>query len=578
MSLSSFSILQTVSFLAKACTRCLKRFPVTIGFVWALSAYLLVRVYNPSLIKEWEWSTTCSYYLLTGSLLSLTLHLWGEEQKNSKRVWSVFFAGLSLLLADSIYLHYQALTQELVLSRGALIFSTLLSAFILPFIKEKEDITAWNFSVSAIQAFSSALCTGVLMTGGVFLLLVSLDKLFGIEISTNCFMYVGIICNVILSPMLFLGFLPEGEKKHDNRFYCSHSTDNILRWLFLPLLASYMVVLYIYEARIITLWELPNGWVSWLVTALSVGCILLLSLLYPIRMRGNKRFDALLFRWLPLLVLPLLILMTVGIARRLNDYGLTVNRLYLLTFNLWLYGVFIGLWINRGRRMIGIPISFALIFLLTSVFPVNYTSITYQVLLGEVADELKQSETTQLPLTKEAYEEWLNQQPKERRMRVNEKLCYLSSFSGRKEVHTTLVEADTPFYTYAAKYDNHAIDTETILTGPVLEAYLNTSTLPVPRGYGNFRFIEELSIPVNGELTSGQLLDVPIPHTSDRCHLETKLLLDIANGDKPKEPITLLSDSQKHVFILTYYKKESEQSAFLYLSGYLFFNENISKQ
>lgn len=218
MSLSSFSILQTVSFLAKACTRCLKRFPVTIGFVWALSAYLLVRVYNPSLIKEWEWSTTCSYYLLTGSLLSLTLHLWGEEQKNSKRVWSVFFAGLSLLLADSIYLHYQALTQELVLSRGALIFSTLLSAFILPFIKEKEDITAWNFSVSAIQAFSSALCTGVLMTGGVFLLLVSLDKLFGIEISTNCFMYVGIICNVILSPMLFLGFLPEGEKSMTTGF------------------------------------------------------------------------------------------------------------------------------------------------------------------------------------------------------------------------------------------------------------------------------------------------------------------------------------------------------------------------
>ena len=190
MTLSSFSIQQTLSFLIKTGTQCLKRFPVTIGFVWALSAYLFIRVYNPPLIKEWEWNVTCSYYLLTGSLLSLTLHLWGEEQKNKPMVWSAFFIGLFLLLADSIYLHYQALTQELVLSRGALIFSMLLSAFILPFIKEKEDVAAWNFSASAIQAFSLALCTGVIMTGGIILLLISLDKLFNIEISTNYFIYV----------------------------------------------------------------------------------------------------------------------------------------------------------------------------------------------------------------------------------------------------------------------------------------------------------------------------------------------------------------------------------------------------
>lgn len=575
MSLSSFSIQQTLSFLIQACIRCLKRFPVTIGFVWALSAYLLTRVYNPSLIQEWEWNVTCSYYLLTGSLLSLTLHLWGEEQKNRPIVWSAFFIGLSLLLADSIYLHHQALTQELVLSRGALIFSMLLSAFILPFIKEKEDVAAWNFSASAIQAFSLAVCTGVIMTGGIILLLISLDKLFDIEISTNYFLYVSILCNVTLSPMLFLGLLPEGEKKHDNRFYHSHSADNILRWLFLPLLMSYMTVLYIYEARIITLWELPNGWVSWLVTALSVGCLFLLTQLYPIRMRGNRRIDQLLFRWLPVLVLPLLILMTVGIARRLNDYGLTVNRLYLLTFNLWLYGVFIGLCINRGRRMTGIPISFAVVFMLTSVSPINYTSITCKVLLNEVADELKQNGASQLPLTQKQYEAWLNKQPQERQMRVNEKLSYLSSFSEQK--YTALVEAGTPFYTYANKYNTDAIYMAPT-AGPALVAKFNTEAIPAPKGYSNFRFIEEQPIPISGKLTPGKQLAIPIPDTKDTCRIETDLLLHAAKEDTSKDPITLISDSKKQVLILTYYKRASDESAFLYISGYLFFNKNIQKQ
>ena len=574
MSLSSFSIQQTLSFLLNTSARCLKRFPVTIGVVWVLSAYLFIRVYNPSLIKEWEWSVTCSYYLLTGSLLSLTLHLWGEEQKSKLIVWGAFIMGLSLLLADSIYLHDQALTQELVLSRGALIFSMLLSAFILPFIKEKEDVAAWNFSASAIQAFSLAACTGVIMTGGIILLLISLDKLFNIEISTNCFIYVSILCNVILSPMLFLGLLPEGEKKHDSRFYHSHSADNILRWLFLPLLMSYMAVLYIYEARIITQWKLPDGWVSWLVTALSVGCILLLTQLYPIRMRKNRRIDELLFRWIPVLVLPLLILMTVGIIRRFNDYGLTVNRLYLLTFNLWLYGVFIGLCINRGRRMIGIPISFAAVFMLTSVSPINYTSITCKVLLNEIADELKQNGASQLPLTQKQYEAWLSNQSQERQMRVNEKLSYLSSFSEQK--YTAVVEAGTPFYTYANKYNPNVADME-VTAESALSATLCTETIPVPQGYRNFRFIEELPIPVNGKLTPGRKLAIPIPETKDTCRIETDLLLDVEREDKSKEPITLLSDSKNHVFILTYYRQEFKRSAF-FISGYLFFNKNIQKQ
>lgn len=86
------------------------------------------------------------------------------------------------------------------------------------FIKEKEDVAAWNFSASAIQAFSLALCTGVIMTGGIILLLISLDKLFNIEISTNYFIYVSILCNVILSPMLFLGLLPEKEKSMTTGF------------------------------------------------------------------------------------------------------------------------------------------------------------------------------------------------------------------------------------------------------------------------------------------------------------------------------------------------------------------------
>ena len=37
------------------------------------------------------------------------------------------------------------------------------------------------------------------------------------------------------------------------------------------------------------------------------------------------RSDNWIARWMPVLILPLLLLMTIGIVRRFNDYGITVN-------------------------------------------------------------------------------------------------------------------------------------------------------------------------------------------------------------------------------------------------------------
>ena len=144
----------------------------------------------------------------------------------------------------------------------------------------------------------------------------------------------------------------------------------------MPLLALYLIVLYVYGIRILVRWELPDGGVGWLVSVLMVGCVVVELGLYPLMRSGEaKPFERWIVRWLPVLILPLLLLMTVGIARRLSDYGITPLRLYLLTFNLWCYAVCIGLFVGRARRIRWIMTSLAAVFLLTSVLPVNFTSV-----------------------------------------------------------------------------------------------------------------------------------------------------------------------------------------------------------
>lgn len=109
-------------------------------------------------------------------------------------------------------------------------------------------------------------------------------------------------------------------------------------------------MLYIYATRILISWELPIGWVSWLIVALMTVCIAVQFGLYPTRFKEGKRFDNWITRWMPVLILPLLLLMTIGIIRRFNDYGITINRLYLATLNGWFYIVCIGLFVIKARR------------------------------------------------------------------------------------------------------------------------------------------------------------------------------------------------------------------------------------
>lgn len=194
-------------------------------------------------------------------------------------------------------------------------------------------------------------------------------------------------------------FTSSKQEKHNTRPLQHSFFNGVIHYLFLPLTGGYLIVLYIYALRILINWELPIGWVSWLVITLMTGCIVIEFGLYPSRMAQQKRTDNLIARWLPLFVLPLLFLMTIGIIRRFNDYGVTINRLYLITLNIWCYFVCITLIIIKAKRISWIPISFSLVFLLTSVLPVNYASITRQIIQKEVNQTIIHQKPMQIYLS-----------------------------------------------------------------------------------------------------------------------------------------------------------------------------------
>ncbi len=417
----------TVRNLGNDLSTCIKRFPIVVTFVVALSIHLIMLASPSDEYRNLPLVKTLTCYLAAASILSLTLRLWDEDHATRKQALIANIAAHALLVADAILLYCQLSSQaswiESYLPHIALIAVLTLSVFVLPFFKQKDDIPAWNFTANTIISGMICALVGQVMAVGINLLLYSVHTLFGTSYEFQHFMTTEVLCGLLLPVILLLGRIPQGRHKYNQVPLDSTFFNAVVRFLIVPLVSLYLLILYIYTTQIVVTWKLPDGWISNLVTISMAGLIAIEFGIYPVRKLQNKAIDNRIAKWLPALMLPLILLMTVGIIRRVSDYGITVMRLYLITLNLWFYAVCIILLITKARRITWIVTSFVVILFITSVLPVNYASCTRSYMQRKVEQVMK---GMKLPISTDEYPDFLKTLSKEEATTLNMRLQYLA--------------------------------------------------------------------------------------------------------------------------------------------------------
>lgn len=137
-------------------------------------------------------------------------------------------------------------------------------------------------------------------------------------------------------PFLFLLF--EHNEKYEitrNRF-----SEILFNYILTPAIVLFGVILYIYFAKIIFLWELPKGGISATAIAFLTGGIIVQACMLTLKKHiWNWFFDY--FRFIALLVLGML---WVAVMYRVMEYGLTDRRVYLLVsvvvLSVWIFAQF----------------------------------------------------------------------------------------------------------------------------------------------------------------------------------------------------------------------------------------------
>ena len=552
------------------------RFPIAMLLTLLLGCFLIYLNHGSSLGAKKDFFFV--FYPATGAVLAVALSLITEEFKSRWLAVTVQAVVHAAWLAIAYYLsEFDRFSIPQLIAVSATVAAMSLAVFVACFYRKRHEVPFWNFSIRTVIAVGAAVTIGGLLTLGLFAFIESLKMLFGINVHDCVFGDIAAVCMTILAPTLFMNLIPKGENKYlDTVVEFSRFAMGVVQYLFVPLLALYMLTLYIYATQILFQWTLPVGGVSYLVTASMVMMILLIYLTYPIQhQEGNKWFKRL-TRWLPVLMLPLLVLMTVAIWRRLSDYGITVSRLYLLVFNLWCYAVCLWLIFTRNKRIWLIPASFALILMLISVGPQSIANGTQSRLLKEARTAFAASGITQLPLTSEQYEHWLNTADPKVAKSIDAKLHYLQTDFGYKTTKGLLAnDAETGNLDICESEEKNVSSYNNFL--------INDN--PIPQGYSQMSLVD---LSCEGQIKDGDDVVIEVRHNhvrgaidgvqerdpvTHRFKISSKRLIELdcdRNPDGNVEPLYI--DNGKDLLMIHQYNLNIENNEKYYLSitGILF--------
>ena len=244
------------------------RFPFVLCLLLVLTVYLLLFVHMGKTVISERWDMFFTSYLSSASVLTLSLNLWAEEHRHSRRSL-MGQAGVSLLWLGAclLFCRNYPMSVDAIIGFAACATAIVASLFFGSFLRQPNDVSKWNFMSRIFSNAVLSFAVSVLVWGALALLIEAFYKLLGIMFYFGMTGDVFIVCSTLLAPMMFLAFVPEGKEKLTSEpHFLSPFFWGTVHYLLFPLMAGYLLTLYAYAFKIIFLWTLPCGWVSWMAS------------------------------------------------------------------------------------------------------------------------------------------------------------------------------------------------------------------------------------------------------------------------------------------------------------------------
>ncbi|MDA3843588.1 MAG: DUF4153 domain-containing protein [Candidatus Kapabacteria bacterium] len=349
----------------------LKRFPFVLAFALICTiADINLNEYDDDAdwIKRLAFTSCLAVPLFTGlKFLS--------ERKQFSITSNIIAHAVGILLLLLHYFFFEQ-TEADYIQFGMYMVAGVFFVSVAPYFQESSRIGFWQYNkILILQLLLSGFFTSVLYIGLSVAILGS-DELLGIEWGYKIYFELWIALLGVFNTWLFLANTPSDFDIVDKTEKYEKLIKVFAQFVLIPIAGIYFIILYAYGAKIIVNWELPNGWVSGLVLGYAGVGLLARLLLYPIREQADKKWVNIVSKTFTISVFPLLLLASVGVYRRVLDYGITEPRYFLIILIAWLLFISLYFLFSKQEKIKLIPLSLLVVTLITSVGPWGAFSVS----------------------------------------------------------------------------------------------------------------------------------------------------------------------------------------------------------
>ena len=391
------------------------RFPIPSLIVLVLTGYIWYRIFLSDIYIQWEevriFTTVTSLILTFFLSLGLTIY---REQKELKNTYAWVITSLFPLIYGGLYywsFAYRASFEVQSATFFLLHMVGFLSCiFFTPFIikgkKDSRNIQYSNYFTHVSWTLLMSVITGVALFILGSIALWSIQALFDFRDFTHydkLYGYWATFALALIAPYYALSHFPRAEKIEEKNYESNAFFVFLIKYVMTPFVFIYFLILYVYSIKVlINFSDWPKGIISWLVIGFStLGYI---TYIYAKPQGESVRYVAIFRTYFPILVLPQILMLAYAIYLRINQYGLTMNRYFVVAFGLWLTGISLYYTFSNRKNLIAIPLSLALISLSISIGPWSVFSLPYQDQYNKLIQHLTEAKILQnntiMPLAK----------------------------------------------------------------------------------------------------------------------------------------------------------------------------------
>ena len=365
--------LPTLGHIIDAGRRSARRFPLVLaaGLVTAVAGMFLIN-------SDGDDKQAIRLMLASGLGLPLNfaLAMAAERRARTKAAyWLIAGAGIVVLAA--FWYAFPRWTEQQQAMRFVQLAATVhLFVAFAPFIGTSEPRAFWQYNRILLQRFILAAIYAAVLWIGISGALLALDKLFGLSIEGEAYGRLWMVMTFVFHPWFFLSGIPEDIGALDAVTDYPRELRFFTQYVLVPIVVTYLAILTLYLGKVVITREWPSGWIGYLVSGVAGVGILSWLLVHPLEERAEHRWVKTFTRGFWIALLPAIVMLWLAIWQRVDQYGITERRYFLLVLSLWLAGIALYYILSRSRNIKVIPATLCAIGILSFVGPLGAYTVS----------------------------------------------------------------------------------------------------------------------------------------------------------------------------------------------------------